>query len=251
MIEKNSKSLIPFIMVGYPSYATSLRFANILAEEGVKVLEIGIPFSDPLADGPVIQRASQVALENGIGLKEVFSFVSELKTSHPALKIVLFTYLNPLLSYGLKSYAEDAVKAGANATLTVDLPPEEAFEYVQIHRQSGLKTVFLASPTTTPDRLRIIDEMSTAFVYYVSRAGVTGEAYEVSATLKQEMSVLRENVKQSIAIGFGISTPEQALQVAKLADAVVIGSRLLRLMDDGETVFRSFVKTTLQRIAIS
>ena len=233
IFQNGRKGLIPFVMAGYPSFEDSLRYALALIDEGITALEIGVPFSDPLADGPVIQHAASVALSNGTNLQTVFSLVRGIKARQPNLPIVLFTYLNPLLRCGLAHYARSAVAAGAAATLCVDIPPEEADAYVQVHREANLKTIFLASPTTTQERLQRIATLSTGFLYYVSRTGVTGEAEHVSSTLAHELSAIRAHVSVPVAVGFGISTPEQAAGVAKHADAVVIGSRFLSLMASG------------------
>lgn len=230
MLNQFKKSLIPFVMAGYPSFEESLRYSIVLIEEGATALEVGVPYSDPLADGPVIQHAAHVALSNGTNLNTVFLLVREIKKLHPNFPIILFTYLNPILRYGLKNYVRSAVQAGADATLCVDLPPEEADAYVQFHREVNLNTVFLASPTTSPKRLKQIALFSTSFLYYVSRPGVTGEAAQVSSTLAHELNAIRAEVSLPVAVGFGISTPEQAGTVSKYADAVVIGSRFLSLM---------------------
>lgn len=224
------KHLVGFLMAGYPDLAASERFANALIEEGAGVLEIGVPFSDPAADGPVLQRAAAVALEHGTRLADVLGMVARLRTRHPDVPLVLFTYLNPLLAYGLDEYARDAKKAGVSATLTVDLPPEEAGEYLQVHARHGLGTVFLASPTTNAGRLELIAESSSFFVYYVSRTGVTGEQTRVSETLAGEMSRVRSVTSKPVAVGFGVAHAAHAAEIAKVADAVVIGSAFVRLI---------------------
>ena len=235
ILKPDRKALIPFVMAGYPSLEASLQHSLALIEEGVSAIEIGIPFSDPIADGPVIQNAATRALENGVNLEAVFSLVRKIKRRYPDFPIILFTYLNPILRYGLKAYARDAADAGGDATLCVDLPPEEAGEYVRLHRETKLKTVFLASPTTSRDRLRRIADLSEGFLYYVSRAGVTGETSHLSSTLAHELSLIRSQVSIPIAVGFGISNPEQAALAARDAEAVVIGSRFLTLMAKPET----------------
>lgn len=243
------KSLIPFVMVGYPSFQESLQYALALIEEGASALEAGIPFSDPLADGPVIQQASLVALKNGTNLNSVFSFVRRVKEIHPKFPIVLFTYLNPLFRYGLKDYVRSAVEAGAAATLCVDLPPEESDEYVRLHREAKLNTVFLASPTTSQARLKRIAELSTGFLYYVSRTGVTGESEEVSSALAHELRAIRKQVSIPLAVGFGISTPKQAAAATQEADGVVIGSRFLSLMAlncNAESEIRNLARDSIE-----
>jgi tryptophan synthase alpha chain len=228
-------TLIPFLMAGYPNMNCTESVADALIREGVSILEIGIPFSDPLADGPVIQNAAEVSLKNGTTLNDVFDLCRRLTAKHSHVRIVLFTYLNPLLAYGLAEYTSQAKQAGVAATLTVDLPPEEANEYLQHHQKAGLQTVFLASQTTSKDRLQLIEESSSAFLYYIARTGVTGEQAALSETLGNEVQKLRQSVSGPIAIGFGISQPEHVKTVGQLAEGVVIGSAILRMIGDAPT----------------
>jgi tryptophan synthase alpha chain len=245
------KTLIPFLMAGYPSLLESEKLIAAVLASGVRCVEIGVPFSDPLADGPVIQMAASRALDHNVDLAQVLQMTERLKRQFAHAQLVLFTYLNPLLQYGLDRYAQDAKRAGAAATLTVDLPPEEAGHYLGAHQAADLKTVFLASPTTTPERLRAIDQASTGLVYYVSRVGITGEQSSVSSSLAQEIESVRKIVKNSLAVGFGISSPAQVAEVGAVADAVVVGSRLISLIEASETYdqaerqLRQFVEQSL------
>jgi len=227
---KNKKVLIPFIMAGAPSLEDSYQLAVAMIEEGAGILELGVPFSDPSADGEILQKAADIALKNNVTLMDVFKLSERIKKRFPEVPIVLFTYLNPLLAHGLENYVKDAIHHGISATLTVDLPLEEAQEYLVLHQKYKLKNVFLASPTTRTERLLAIDKASSAFLYYISRNGVTGEKTSISSTLGQEMANLRAVVSSPVAIGFGISTPEQAKEVSLKADAVVIGSAYMRLI---------------------
>lgn len=230
IFSKNKKVLIPFIMAGAPSLEQSYQLAIAMLEEGAGILELGVPFSDPSADGEVLQKAADVALKNNVTLLDVFHLTKRIKQKFPDAPIVLFTYLNPLLAFGLENYVKEAVDFGVSATLTVDLPLEEAREYLALHQKYNLKTVFLASPTTTRERLVEIDHASSAFLYYISRNGVTGEKSSISSSLTQEIANVREVVTHPVAIGFGISTPEQAKEVSLKADAVVIGSAYMRMI---------------------
>lgn len=240
-------------MAGYPSLDASERLISALIEEGIRVLEIGVPYSDPLADGPVIQAVATHALAEGTKLKDVFHLVSRIRARYE-VSIVLFSYLNPILQCGLTNYVRTAIDAGARASLAVDLPPEEAEDYLKTHREMGLQTVFLASPTTTPARLSAIAQASTGFIYYVSRTGVTGEQAHVSLSLAQELEPIRRVTQSPIAVGFGISNAQQAAQVAKEADAVVIGSRFLTLISESagikeaETRIREFARSCLDEM---
>lgn len=228
MKAKNKKAFIPFIVVGHPDLAASKNAVDALIAEGADLIELGVPFSDPVADGPVIQAASEQA-SHTTSLNDVLNFAKEALSRHPGFPFVLFTYYNPIFKMGVAEFVKRAKNAGINAVLVVDLPPEEAQTYIETMKANDLQTVFLASPTTTKERLRLISDASTAFVYYVSRAGVTGTQNKVSKSLAQELSTVRQLTPKAIAVGFGISTGEQARQVSKLADAVVVGSAFVKL----------------------
>lgn len=219
-------AFIPFIVAGDPSLAVTEKIALALIDEGADLLELGVPFSDALADGPVIQTASEKASKSTPSITQVIDLVPKINR----VPIVLFTYYNPILKLGVEEFARRASAAGVAAVLVVDLPPEEAGFYLEIVHRYGLKTIFLASPTTSPNRVPLIAEASSGFMYYVSRTGVTGVQDELSATLQAEVTRLRKLTDKSIAVGFGISTPEQARNVAGIGDAVVVGSAFVRLM---------------------
>lgn len=254
MLENAKKTIIPFFMAGYPDMSSCELLISDMIEEGVEIIEVGVPFSDPVADGPSVQRASAKALINGTHLEDVLDLIARLKKKYPQVSIVLFTYLNPLLKFGLQKYVQEALKAGVSATLTVDLPPEEAEQYLSLHRQSGLKTVFLVSPTTRPERMALISEVSSGFIYYISRTGVTGVQSELSSSLAEEIQVLRKISDRPVAVGFGISSPEQVLAVSQMADAVVVGSHLLNLVERNSSQLRareevrSFIRTSLNQM---
>jgi tryptophan synthase alpha chain len=230
-INLTQKQLIPFLMAGDPNMETTEYIANEMIAEGVCTLELGVAFSDPMADGPTIQKASARALASGANLAEVLKLTERLKRKHPHVRIVLFSYLNPLLRFGLENYVARALEAGVNATLVVDLPVEESAEFLALHRRLGLGTVFLVSPTTTQARLLKIAQASSEFVYYVSRLGVTGEQSSISPTLATEIAALKQHVSLPIAVGFGISTAHQAGMISSYADFVVIGSRFCHLIE--------------------
>lgn len=225
-------AFIPFLVAGDPSLDWTGRFVGALAKEGAAAVELGVPFSDPVADGPVIARASERALAAGATLPRILGLVRRLRARGVTVPIVLFTYYNPILSYGLGRFARDAARAGAQEALVVDLPPEEAADYRKAMARAGLQTVFLASPTTSARRLRLIDEASTGFVYYVSRLGVTGARRVLSRTLGAELKRVRRSVRKPVAVGFGVTTPEHARRAARLGDAVVVGSALVALAQD-------------------
>jgi tryptophan synthase alpha chain len=231
--KKNKEKLfIPFIVAGDPNVAVTGDFLVALENAGASIIEIGIPFSDPVADGPTIQRASQRALLKNTSLSEVLDLVRRLRASKAlTVPIVLFSYLNPIFKMGLEEFSQKAERSGINGVLIVDLPPEEAEEHIEKLGNHNIETIFLASPTTSESRLKLIDKSSTGFVYYVSRLGVTGVQKDISGTLSGEIEHLRNFIKKPIAIGFGISTAAQAKTISLYADAVVVGGALVELIE--------------------
>ncbi len=225
---------IPFLVVGDPDLDTSIKVVEILIEEGADMIELGVPFSDAMADGPVIQSASERAAQS-ITLENVFQFAETILKKHHGFPFVLFTYYNPIFKMGIEAFAKRAKKAGIDAVLVVDLPPEEAAMYSQAMKMNQVKTVFLVSPTTSKERLKIITQASTGFLYYVSRAGVTGVQSEVSKSLTREVAEVRALTSLPIAVGFGISNGEQARQVSGIADSVVVGSAFVKLISEFRT----------------
>ena len=233
-LKKGGKaSFIPFVVAGSPSLELCEQAIEVLIAEGADVIELGVPFSDAMADGPVIQTASEKAART-VSLKAVLELAKRVLAKHPGFPLVLFSYYNPILKMGLEKFADQAKATGIAAVLVVDLPPEEAGLYCQILGQRELGTVFLASPTTSEERLKRIAEASSAFIYLVSRAGVTGEQKELSGSLASEVAKVRKVTDKSVAIGFGISKSDQARAVAKLGDAVVVGSAFVRILSSGE-----------------
>jgi tryptophan synthase alpha chain len=228
--------LIPFLVAGDPSVAATERFVDGLVAQGVELLELGVPFSDALADGPVIQAASERASRTLDSIGEVLALAGRIHARHPQLGIILFTYYNPIFRHGIERFAADARANGIAAVLVVDLPPESAGDYRLALAREKLGTIFLASPTTDPTRLPIIAEASTAFVYYVSRTGVTGERADLPTQLEAELARLRAFTNRPIAVGFGISNAEQAQRVGRVADGVVVGSAFVRIIAENPEV---------------
>jgi len=225
------KAFVAFLTAGDPSPDRTVAAALELQSAGVDVLELGVPFSDPLADGPVIQRASERALGRGVTLAGVLDMVRRIRERSP-LPLLLFSYLNPLLRLGLPRLAREAREAGLDGVLVTDLPPEEACEWLGIARGEGLDTVFLASPTSPGERLRRVAEASRGFVYAVSRTGVTGERDALSADAGPLVERLRALTREPVVLGFGISTPEQVAAASAAADGVVVGSALVRFLEE-------------------
>lgn len=227
-------AFIPYLTAGDPDPETSAELVRVLARAGADVIELGVPFSDPIADGPVNQKAAIRALAAGTTLSRVFSLVAGLR-SEIDVPIVLFTYFNPLFARGLRDFAEQADASGVDGVLCVDLPPAEAREeYVPALRSRNLDTVFLLAPTSDRARVREVQAVSTGFIYYVSRTGVTGDRAELAPDLLREAKKLRRRVDLPLAVGFGISTADQARAVGKVADGVVVGSALVRMVEENE-----------------
>jgi tryptophan synthase alpha chain len=224
------KALVGYLTAGDPSPDRTASLVAALERGGVDLIELGVPFSDPIADGPVIQRASERALSAGTTLRSVLEIAGEIRR-HSEIPIVLFTYLNPVLRYGLEPLARDAAARGIDGCLLTDLSVEEADVYAGAMHRSGLDTVFLAAPTSTPRRMALVAKYSSGFVYLVSRTGVTGEREKLSDAVAPLVTAMRGVTSLPLAVGFGISGPEQAAEAGRLADAVVVGSAFVRLVE--------------------
>jgi tryptophan synthase alpha chain len=229
--ERDEKALIAFIMAGDPSMAATKQIVVALAQAGVDIVELGVPFSEPIADGPVIQRSGERALRQAAYLPAILELVREIRRESE-VPLLLFSYLNPVLRYGFERFAADAVSSGADGALITDLSVEEAGPYVAEMRRAGLDTVFLAAPTSTDERLKRVAELSTGFVYAISRAGVTGTRDELSASVAPLVRRLRAATTLPIAAGFGISRPEHLKELAPLVDGVVVGSAFVRCLEE-------------------
>ena len=223
-------AFIPFLTAGDPSVDHTVEAAVALEAAGADVLELGVPFSDPLADGPVIQRSSERALARGVTLETVLDGVRRIR-ERSALPLLLFSYFNPLLQRGLERLASEAADAGVDGVLVTDLPPEEGEEWVRAARAAALDTVFLAAPTSPPERLSRVAEASRGFVYAISRTGVTGERRALSDEAPPLVERLRGLTDVPVALGFGLSTPEQVAEAVTVADGVVVGSALVRFLE--------------------
>ena len=230
--EEGRAAFIPFLTAGDPDLATTAELLGALVRGGADLIELGVPFSDPIADGPVIQRAAVRALASGTTLAGVLELVARQR-DRLGVPIVLFTYFNPIHARGVKAFADQASASGVDGVLCVDLPPEEAAEeFIPVLRERCIDTVFLLAPTSDLKRIRQVGEASTGFVYYVSRTGVTGVREQLAPELLGEAKRLRRRLDLPLAVGFGISTPEQVKAVAGVADGVVVGSALVRQVED-------------------
>jgi tryptophan synthase alpha chain len=226
------KALIAYLTAGDPAPARTPELVAALERGGADLIELGVPFSDPIADGPVIQRGAERALKAGTNLAGVLQIARTIRESSQ-IPLLLFTYLNPVMRYGVEKLARDAKDSGIDGCLLTDLSVEEAEPYVKAMRAAELDTVFLGAPTSTPDRLKLVAKYSTGFVYLVSRTGVTGERDSLSESVEPLVASMRRMTTLPLAVGFGISTPEQAREVARVADAVVVGSAFVRLIGEG------------------
>src|SRR5688572_5241779 len=226
------RALIPYLTAGYPTPSDTLQTLHALADVGADVLELGIPFSDPVADGPTIQLSSQRALEHGVTAADVLRMLDAFRRSS-ATPVVLFSYLNPLIGYGVERFLADAVAAGADGILLTDLPAGGDPELEQLFEESPLSFIRLVAPTTPPQRVAEIAQRAQGFLYYVGRLGVTGARATVRQETLREVAALRQQVALPVAVGFGVSTPEHARALGAVADGVVVGSALIDALERG------------------
>jgi tryptophan synthase alpha chain len=228
--ESGHIALIPYVTVGYPSIEATLKVVPLLASSGCDIVELGIPFSDPLADGATIQKASFYALKNGVTLQLCFDVAKQL--SHKVnIPLVFMTYINPVFSYGLEEFCSACTGSGIDGLIIPDLPPEEGSELEAITQRQNLDLIYLLAPTSTEERSRLVAERSRGFIYLVSVTGVTGVRDRLSRNLEAFVTKVRKVATQPLCVGFGISTPEQARRVARIADGVIVGSRIIQLME--------------------
>lgn len=228
--------LVVYLTAGDPSLDATRAIALEAIDAGTDVIELGVPFSDPLADGPIIQRASERALARGTSLKDVLALAKEIRAARPHVGLILFTYCNPVLRYGLRRFADDAVAAGADGVLLTDMIVEEAGEYLAEMDRVNLAPIFLAAPTSPDERLEAIARHSKGFVYAISRTGITGKQQNVTADASSLVGRIRRWTKLPVAVGFGISNAEHFAQVAEFADAAVIGSAIVDLIERSSPV---------------
>jgi tryptophan synthase alpha chain len=230
--QQGRRALIPYIAAGDPEPWLTVPLMHALVKHGADILELGVPFSDPMADGPVIQRAAERALKHKISLTNVLAMVREFRDKDKTTPVVLMGYLNPIEVMGYARFAKEAAAAGVDGVLTVDLPPEEADLFQPAMKGQGLDTIFLLAPTSPVERIKLIAKAASGFIYYVSLRGVTGAANldvrEVATKLKE----IRGHTKLPLGVGFGIGSPEAAAQVAEFADAVIVGSAVVKRMEE-------------------
>ena len=237
------KALIAYITVGYPTIEATMKVVPLLADSGCDIVELGIPFSDPLADGVTIQKSSFHALQNGVTPQLCLEVAGQL-SQKVNIPLVFMTYFNPVFSYRLEEFGTACAGCGIQGLIIPDLPPEEGLELEAISQKQGLDLIYLLAPTSTEERIRLVAERSRGFIYLVSVTGVTGVRDRISANLAAFVAKVRKIATQPLCVGFGISTPQQASQIARLADGVIVGSRLIQLMEieDGFTSLARLVR---------
>ena len=225
------KALIPYVTAGDPQAALTVPLMDALTAAGADIIELGVPFSDPMADGPVIQRSSERALKNHIGLDRVLMFVSEFRKSNLTTPVVLMGYANPIEAMGVERFADAARQAGVDGVLVVDYPPEESMELAALLRARGIDMIFLLAPTSTEARIEQVARLASGYIYYVSLRGVTGAKHLDLEDVVAKLPSIRGKTRLPIGVGFGIRDAETARAVARIADAVVIGSRIIQEME--------------------
>ena len=230
---QHKPGLVAYITCGDPDLATSREVVLAAIAAGADVLELGVPFSDPVADGPVIQAASDRALKNNVSLGDVLKLAADVRKQAPEAGLIVFSYFNPILRYGLERFCEDAAGAGLDGALVTDLPVEEAGEYIELMRSHDLATVFLAAPTSTNERLKAVCEASTGFLYAVSRTGVTGVRQRLATDAGALVQRLRQFTTLPIAVGFGVSDSQQFAEIGSFADAAVVGTAIVQRVERG------------------
>jgi tryptophan synthase alpha chain len=230
--KKNETALIPYIMAGDPDLAATKTLILGMEKAGCDIIELGAPFSDPLADGPTIQKAAIRSLRNNTTIGDVLGLVADVR-KESGIPLILMTYYNLIFHYGEERFVHDAVAAGLDGVILPDLPPEEAGALIPLAKQAGLDTVFLLAPTSTEDRIKLVCRVAQGFIYYVSVTGVTGARAGVQGSVEESLKTIKAVTDKPVAVGFGISSPEQAAQIARWgADGVIVGSALVKVIEE-------------------
>ena len=229
--QQGKKALIPYITAGDPHPKYTVTLMHAMVKSGADMIELGVPFSDPMADGPVIQRASERALKHKVGLRHVLEMVQEFRQTDNETPVILMGYANPIEAMGAQSFAKRASDAGVDGVLTVDYPPEESADFIQSLQANGVDSIFLLSPTTETSRINLIVNQASGFLYYVSLKGVTGAANLDIENVTERVAEIRKLTSLPIGVGFGVRDAETARNVGKIADAVVVGSRMVQTVE--------------------
>ena len=240
LMSRNKKAFIPYIMAGDPTLQATAEKVLLFERCGADIVELGVPFTDPLADGPTIQRAAERALESGVTLTKVIGLVRELRRN-TSIPLVLMTYYNPIFRYGIERFVKDARDAGVDGVIVPDLPPDEAGDLMHLAKTEGVATIFLLAPTSTEERIKKIAKASTGFIYYVSMTGITGSKLSVNDSLRESLAAVRRMTHKPVAVGFGISSPEEAKNISELADGVIVGSAIVRKLHESSEGLEEFI----------
>ncbi len=246
--EKNGKAFIPYIMAGDPDVNRTRELVKILEDSGADIIELGVPFSDPLADGPTIQKAAQRALGGGMTLSGVIGLVADLRQV-TQIPIILMTYYNPVFKYGEEKFVRDASSAGVDGMIVPDLPPEEAVTMRKCAKKEDFDTIFLLAPTSTEERIRTVSRASTGFIYYVSITGITGSKLSMDVSIESHISRIRQESGTPVAVGFGISTPEEASAVSRFADGVIVGSAIVKRAGEPDEELKAYLNSLRRAIS--
>ena len=225
-------ALIPYVTAGDPSPQSTVPLMHALVEAGADVIELGVPFSDPMADGPVVQRATQRAIEKGVGLVHVLDMVKEFRSTNAVTPVVLMGYANPIERFGQEAFAQKAAQAGVDGVLVVDYPPEEMIEFAGYLEAASVAPIFLLAPTSTQERVKKVAKIARGYVYYVSLKGVTGSGAIDIADVEQRLASIRQHLSVPVGVGFGIRDAESARRLGQVSDAVIIGSKLIETMEE-------------------
>jgi tryptophan synthase alpha chain len=240
ILNNKGKAFIPYIMAGDPTLRRTKELVAVLEGCGADIIELGVPFSDPLADGPTIQKAAQRALAGGVTLRTVMGLVDEIRAASQ-IPIILMTYYNLIFKYGEERFVHDASAAGVDGIIVPDLPPDEAGDLMRYARRTSLDTIFLLAPTSTEERIRKVSKASSGFIYYVSMTGITGSKLSLDSSVESHIAKVRSESGKPIAVGFGISTPGEASGVARFADGVIVGSSIVKRVGDPEESLKEYL----------
>jgi tryptophan synthase alpha chain len=245
----SSKALfMPYFPVGYPDLSTSIDIIEGLAKSGADAIEVGVPFSDPLADGPSIQYATQIALDNGTTVKSCLAAIKEVRNRGVEIPLILMSYVNPLLRYGLEKLLPDAMDAGVSGFIVPDLPADEAGDFQKLVEEHGAAFAHFLAPTSNTERIELAAKHARGFIYLVSVTGITGERNAVPGDLREFVARVRKVASQPLAVGFGIGTPEKARDIAEIADGVIIGSKLVNLAKESPQAVFTFAESVSQAL---
>lgn len=246
-LRKNGrKVLIPYIMSGDPSLNSTMSYVLDLEKAGADIIELGVPFSDPLADGPTIQRASERSLWHGTTLRKVLALVKDIRKQSD-IPLILMTYCNPVFKFGIEAFVKEAARAGVDGVIIPDLIPDEAHDFMKIAKRYGLDTIFLLAPTSTRERINKVVKSSTGFIYFVAITGITGSKLAIGKDMKNTLDSVKRTTNKPVAVGFGISNPAEAATVAELADGIIIGSAIVKLIAQGKSI-KGFIRNIRKAI---